>query len=383
MVGIAMDPIPQPVRRNRFQRGSLQKRKSRSSWHWIAFWWEDHRRRSQILGPCSTMSRPEALAEMATLLQRVNIHVGQRISRTWTVAEWIRDMFLPLGRRKWKLSTATTTGDRIRKHLIHDLGSLQIQSVTRELLQQYLEEKAAAGCSFSLVDHLRWDLRAVFRLAAQDRLLSSNPAEMLFTPRTVAAPSRRVLTPEQVQQILQVLPVREQLIVRLALFSGMRPGEIFALQWKHIAEDHVEVVHRIYRGKLDRPKSERSKRTVALSSSTQNLMTQWRQQSPSSDPDAWAFPSAKFTTPLGRDNAWRALIAPRLKIIQLQWATFQIMRRTHASLSRQAGIDPKLVADQLGHGLGLNLDVYTVAALHKRQDAVEVLESALTRRGSN
>jgi hypothetical protein len=65
-----------------------------------------------------------------------------------------------------------------------------------------------------------------------------------------------------------------------------------------------------------------------------------------------------------------------------EWATFQIMRRTHASLSRQASIDPKLVADQLGHGLGVNLDVYTVAALDKRQDAVEVLESALVRHGS-
>ena len=62
------------------------------------------------------------------------------------------------------------------------------------------------------------------------------------------------------------------------LFFAEHTGEIFALQWKHIAGDHVEVVHRIYRGKLDRPKSERSKRTVALSSTTQNLMTQWRQQ---------------------------------------------------------------------------------------------------------
>ena len=99
-------------------------------------------------------------------------------------------------------------------------------------------------------------------------------------------------------------------------------------------------MHRIYRGKLDRPKSERSKRTVALSLTTQNLMTQWRQQSGSCDPDAWVFPSAKLTTPIGRDNAWRGLLAPRLKTIQLEWATFQIMRRTHASLSRQAGIDP-------------------------------------------
>jgi len=71
-----------------------------------------------------------------------------------------------------------------------------------------------------------------------------------------------VLSAKQVQQILLVLDIREQLIVRLALFSGMRPGEILALQWKHVAEDHVEVVHRLYRGKLDSPKTERSKRTV-------------------------------------------------------------------------------------------------------------------------
>jgi hypothetical protein len=69
---------------------------------------------------------------------------------------------------------------------------------------------------------------------------------------------------------------------------------------------------------------------------------------------------------LGRDNTWRSFIAPRLKTIQLDWATFQIMRRTRASLCRQAGIDPKLVADQLGHGLGVNLDVYTLAPLHNR-----------------
>jgi hypothetical protein len=33
------------------------------------------------------------------------------------------------------------------------------------------------------------------------------------------------------------------------------------------------------------------------------------------------------------------------------------MRPTHASQSRKAEIDPKLVADQLEHGLAVNLDV--------------------------
>ena len=222
--------IPQPPpQRHRFQRGSLQKRKSRSSWHWIVFWWEDRRRRSQMLGPCSEMTRPEALAAMAKRLESVNAHAGEPVLRVWTVGDWIRDVFLPLRRRQWKLSTACTTGDRIRKHLITDLDTLEIPSVRRDFLQQYLEQKAATGCSFSVVDHLRWDLRAIFRLAAQDGVLPSNPAELLFTPPTIASPSRRVLSAKQVQQILQVLDIREQLIVRLALFSGMRPGEILAL----------------------------------------------------------------------------------------------------------------------------------------------------------
>jgi len=51
------------------------------------------------------------------------------------------------------------------------------------------------------------------------------------------------------------------------------------------------------------------------------------------------------------------------------------MRRTRASLSRKAGIDPKIVADQLGHGIGVSLDVYTKSDLEQRSLAVTKLES--------
>ena len=47
------------------------------------------------------------------------------------------------------------------------------------------------------------------------------------------------------------------------------------------------------------------------------------------------------------------------------------------SVNKRVGIDPKLVADQLGHGLGVSLAVYTVATLDKRQETVEVLEASL------
>jgi integrase len=74
---------------------------------------------------------------------------------------------------------------------------------------------------------------------------------------------------------------------------------------------------------------------------------------------------------------WRRVIEPELKEIKLDWATFQVMRRTHASLSRKAGIDPKLVVDQLGHSIGVNIDTYTIAGLDQRLQSVLALEQSL------
>jgi hypothetical protein len=39
---------------------------------------------------------------------------------------------------------------------------------------------------------------------------------------------------------------------------------------------------------------------------------------------------------------------------------------------KKTGIDPKLVSDQLGYRLGVNLDVYTIAGLDQRLEAVNI-----------
>jgi len=53
------------------------------------------------------------------------------------------------------------------------------------------------------------------------------------------------------------------------------------------------------------------------------------------------------------------------------------MRRTHSSLMRGLGVDPKIVADQQGHTLDVNLNVYTETSVESRIEAVEALGSAL------
>jgi len=44
---------------------------------------------------------------------------------------------------------------------------------------------------------------------------------------------------------------------------------------------------------------------------------------------------------------------------------------------RELDVDPKVVADQFGHSLDVNLNVYTKTALAAREKAVNALESVL------
>ena len=53
------------------------------------------------------------------------------------------------------------------------------------------------------------------------------------------------------------------------------------------------------------------------------------------------------------------------------------MRRTHSSLMKAHGIDPKIVADQQGHTADVNQNVYTQTPLEIRRDAVEKIASAI------
>ena len=68
---------------------------------------------------------------------------------------------------------------------------------------------------------------------------------------------------------------------------------------------------------------------------------------------------------------------PALVKVGLEWATFQVMHRTHSTLMKAIGVDGKLVADQMGHTLDVNQNVYTQSSVEIRQAAVNQLEKSL------
>jgi integrase len=346
---------------------------------WVACYWENGSRRSKVLGRCSQIGQGEAKAALSALLQPINSGLAQGPRPLYTLEQFIEQEYWPFCRRSWKESTAGTSEQIVKSHLIPELGMSLLPAIRREQLQDLLDRKALE-LSESPVRHLRWFLNAIFKLALSDGLVLNNPAAELRIPRN-CQPGRamRPLTEEEVQQYLAVFDLRERLISRLAIFEGMRPGEILALRWKVVRKHALTIEQRIYKRVFDTPKNGKV-REVAISEGTAELMREWRDLAKDADPEGFVFQSEVLTTPLSADNLWRRSMQPKLEKVGLSWATFQILRKTNASLSKKHGIDPKVAADQRGHGLGVSMEVYTSSDLEQKRAAVNKLEASVLRK---
>lgn len=369
------------VRRRRYQKGSLQKRKHGKRRVWVVLYYDkDGHHRYHTVGPMAEFTKSQAQEEQVKFMETVNGGKSEPGVRPVLVGEFVTGVYLPFQRGKWKESTKGTTENRIQFHICGELGDRQLESFTPTGLQAFLEGKAVTS-GFSIVDHLRWDLTSIFDLAVAEKVLTSNPAKALYTPPTAKKGSRPMMTAVDVETALGAVEFREEVILNLAIFSGLRPGELLALMRGKVAQDgrSVEIVRRVYRGKIGSPKNGES-RTVAVPPRSAALLVRWLKEAVDPEPTALVFTSENRETPLWRDNLLRRYIRPALEKVNLGWVDFKVMRRTNASLGHVARVDPKVSADQRGHGIGVSLDVYTRSNIRQKGAAAKKLEDSVRGR---
>jgi len=355
--------------RTRHSTGGVRKQGGR----WLGMWYVDGRRKSKVLGFIKEMTKGKAREEVARIVAEERAR--RDTDRAWKFGEFVEQVYFPYYKRKWKASsTAINNVSRVRFHLMV-FDDRELKSFRRDELQDLLDQKAGS-LSFSVVDHLRWDLKQIFDMAMAEGQVQRNPAMLLFTPRGATKAVRRAMNIQEVQLCFSVLSARERLIAKFAVLAGMRPGEIFALRWSDLTADYADIRQRVYRGVIDTPKTDQSIRKAALSKGLVEEIERWRFCAASTRPDAWVFPSENLT-PLSKDNCWRRHMEPKLAKIGLEWINFLVMRRTHATLMKALGMDGKLVADQLGHSLDVNQNVYTQSPVESRLDMVNQLEKSL------
>jgi integrase len=189
--------------------------------------------------------------------------------------------------------------------------------------------------------------------AACSEKIGRNPCSTVPTPKP-KRPEVVVLDGQQVMQLLGAArDVLERALFALAITTGMRQGEIFALSWADVdfVAGTVSVRATLTEdldGKLVRsePKTTKSRRVIYLPALALKALR--AHQAERQAEQGFVFTSADGA-PLRKSNFIRRVFKPLLKVAELPDVTFHSLRHTANSLLIEAGEDPLAIAGSLGH----------------------------------
>src|SRR5215831_19303657 len=171
------------MRRKRYRKPRIKN----VGGYWIAQFRDlDGQKRKVSLGPVAKTKKYDAEKRLERILEPLNALAEPLPDLAF--GAFVRQVYFPFYRRKWKRSTVACNEDRMKNHLLRAFEDCPLNRFGRDDLQNYLDSKAATGLSYSVVAHLRWDLRQIFRMAVSEGFLPRNPAELLFIPREAPRP---------------------------------------------------------------------------------------------------------------------------------------------------------------------------------------------------
>lgn len=340
---------------------------------WRVQWRENGRGRSKYVGTVREMTRADAEAARRAIVEPFNVSKPTRAVGV-TVAAYVRDEYL--ASRDWKKSTEGTTTDIIERYILEPIGKRLLAEVTRPELQGLLNSLVGRAGK-SIIDRVRFQLKAIYRLAISDGRAVLNPAGALTTPRAAKGKqSPEIGDSDAVSKAIMALPVRERLFLALASWRGIRPGEIAALKVGDIRNGSIHIERRVYRGVIDSPKSKLGTRMIPLEGMA-DLLNEHLATLPDHSPEAWLFPSENGKTPISASNLYRRRLQPVLEAAGLKRFNFQAMRATFNTLYAESEPDAKVRADVMGHTVDVNEQVYRQTTETQRRESIRKVEGKL------
>ena len=279
---------------------------------------------------------------------------------TDSLETYARRDWLPSAELNLKASTVRFYKDHLENHVFPLLGKRPITALTRKDCRELIAQARAGGLKIETVRGIVRTLSTVLSQAVEDEYLPANPAlSMRKYLRRGDDPEPAVdpFTREEVAHLAET--AREQFPdwypwVLCALRTGLRAGELLALQWGDIdwRGRFVQVQRNLVRGTLTTPKNHQIRR-VDMSLQLRAVLRLWRRQKSVEwlkhglPRPEWAFPS-DAGTPLDESNVRKAFNAI-LDKAELHRRGPHQMRHTFASLLLQAGEPITYVSRQLGH----------------------------------
>jgi len=309
-----------------------------------------------------------------------------------TVAEflerWLRDYAKP----NVAASTHLRYSGIVRKWCVPAFGELPLPKLRPAHLQAAYAAWQNGGLAPRTILHHHRMLHEAFTHAVDWQLLALNPVAAAKPPR----PERkdvRFLELEEVRRLLDVAvgyPEPYPTLVRVALATGARQGELLALRWQDtdLVEGSLRIVRtaRRYGGVgivYGEPKTYRSKRPVKLEADSVALLKRHRAQQNSErlGSEDWEDNDLVFCGDRGQPLDARNVLDWFQRMTTdagLGRVPFHALRHTSGTLMASAGINPRYIADRLGHANAtFTLNTYVHTTGDAEAQAAEAIGAAL------
>jgi integrase len=257
-----------------------------------------------------------------------------------------------------------------------DYVLLDIRAVEIEAWLKSLNRAPGTRCKIRNVMSL------VFNHGRRHDLCDRNPMQWVRqSAKRRTAPD--ILTTGEVQELLASLSFRERTLVLLAVTTGLRRSELFALKWKDVdfQARQICVTRSIVENVVGLCKTESSQKPVPAHDDLVEALREWHGHTPYQSSESWVFasPVNEGRRPyLGQQIMQRHIlpVARKLGITKrIGWHTF---RHTYSTLLRSTGAELKIMQELLRHStIRVTLDTYTQAVTTEKRNAQDAVAALL------
>jgi integrase len=326
--------------------------------HSVGYAPNGRRRRQTIFGE-SKEDVQNQLASVRSKMLEDAVAEPSKLRLATFLERWLEDAARPTVRA----TTHASYKGVIENHIVPRIGGVMLTKLSPIHVQALYSDMEREGKSPRLRQLTHAVLRRALKQALRWGLLPRNVCDAVDPPR-VPKTEVTALTADQVQALLKAARnSRLYALFVLAIGSGMRLGEMFALQWRNVdlKNARLQVRHTLMELKgrltLAEPKTPKSRRRIDLPLTVVEALKAHRLElaAEGHGDGAWVFYNSKGG-PLRRSHFHFQVFKPLVKKAKLPDMRFHDLRHTSASLLLAAGVHPKVVQERLGR---ITLDTYS------------------------
>jgi integrase len=278
--------------------------------------------------------------------------------------------------------------NHVERHIVPIVGTLKLVDLKRFHVEELYTTLAEKEVSPAMQRKIGTTLTIALGAAVDKEMIPFNPAERVRKPKAIK-PEIRPFDADQVSAFLDAAKAdRLYAFYVMALDTGARPGELFALQWRDVDFDggRVTIKKSLATGEdgklqVKDVKTKKGRRQIRLAAVTLAALLDHRKRMMAEGHSAGPVFCNTAGNFIHLKDLHRHSFKPILKRARLPDTRLYDLRHTCATLLMLAGENAKVVSERLGHAtVVMTLDVYSHVLEGMQEQAAAKMDRILTHR---